>query len=89
MPERNAEFSRDGHGRFVSPAPCCYRQSPLLQRIIYLQEFLARLDEQRTMCRRSSVRLSADDLSASVELPQQCLPKCHPFFSGATSVNED
>src|SRR5690242_17214875 len=47
MPERHAEFARHGDGRFVSSAPCRHRQSPLLQRIIYLEQFLARLDEQR------------------------------------------
>jgi len=46
MPQRHAELARDGHGRFISSAPCRYRQSPLLQRIIYLQELFARLDEQ-------------------------------------------
>ncbi len=28
VPERDAELSRDGDGRFVSSAPCCYCQSP-------------------------------------------------------------
>ena len=43
---------RHGDGRFVSPAPRGHRQSPLLQRVSYFKQLLARLDEQGT--KRSS-----------------------------------
>jgi len=52
MPERHTKFARHGDGRFVSPAPRGHRQSPLLQRVSYFKQLLARLDEQGT--KRSS-----------------------------------
>src|SRR5437762_9808377 len=46
MPQGDAELSRDGHGRFVTPSSCRYSQSPLLQGVSDLEQFLARLNEQ-------------------------------------------
>src|SRR5512133_880857 len=46
MPQGHAEFSCDGDGRFVTPASCRYSQSPLLQGVRDLEQFLARLNEQ-------------------------------------------
>jgi hypothetical protein len=47
MPEGDAEFARHRHGGFVATAPRRYGQAPLLQRVLDLEEFLGRLDEQR------------------------------------------
>lgn len=47
MPDRDAEFARDGHRGLVASAPGGHGQAPLLQRVTDLEELLGGLDQER------------------------------------------